>query len=217
MHDRVPSGTLPALAVRQLAAMDAFHEARRDAEAAARTAVGSREARLDAARRLDVVRRQHEALIARTVAALEDSVALMGPTRPRAVVVHRNAWFRDRVAAALEDEGIVVLARLDNGADAVGAAVAEQPELLLLEDPVPMMTGEQVVREVLHYSPGTLIGVQAPDERSVRHLLAAGAGAVFARQVPPVDVARALADALLAHQTEQRDADRAAGSLVDAG
>ena len=58
-------------------------------------AASSREARLDAARRLDVVRRQHAAIVARTDASLRASrEALAG--QPRAVVVHRNDWFSRR-------------------------------------------------------------------------------------------------------------------------
>lgn len=187
------------LAVRQLEAIDAFHRARRRAEQAAVTAAGSREARLDAARRLDVVRRQHAAIITRTDTSLRAGREVVRATRPRAVVVHRGDWFGRAIVRALSEHRFHLLAQLDNGADAVGAAVAEQPELLLLEDPLPMMTGEQVVTEVRRYSPATVVAVQTSDSRAMATLLDAGAGSVFSRRVAPLDVARDLA-ALLGAQ-----------------
>lgn len=188
------------LAVRQLVAIDAFHRARRRAEHAAGSAAGSRESRLDAARRLDVVRRQHAAIVARTDASLRASHEVVERSgRPRAVVVHRSDWFGRTVSVGLVEQGFRLLAQLDNGADAVGAVIAEQPELLLIEDPLPMMTGEQVLQEVRRYSPDTVVAVQTSDSRAMAALLEAGAGSVFTRQVAPLDVARDLA-ALLGAQ-----------------
>jgi CheY-like chemotaxis protein len=151
--------------------------------------------RLDAARRLDVLRRQHEAVVATTDEALRTSRDLLRSSTTRAVVVHRNPWFTRKLSDALASEGIDVLAQLDNGADAVGMVVAEQPDLLLLEDPLPMMTAEQVVHEVRTYSPHTFVAVQA-DTGAIGQLLSAGAGSVFTRQITPVSLARDLADVL---------------------
>jgi CheY-like chemotaxis protein len=193
------SATAPAhpadLPTRQIAAIDAFNRARRTAQAASAAALGSREMRLDAARRLDVLRRQHEAVVATTDEALRTSRDLLRASSSRAVVVHHNPWFTRKVSDALADEGIVVLAQLDNGADAVGMVVAEQPDLLLLEDPLPMMTAEQVVHEVRTYSPHTFVAVQA-DASAIGQLLGAGAGSVFTRHITPVSLARDLAGVL---------------------
>ena len=193
---------IPDLAVRQVAAIDAFNRARALAEAAVASTTASREARLDAARRLDVVRRQHAALVERTRASFDLSHELLTGCGPRAVVVHRDPWFTDRVCGALVTQGFTVVAQLDNGADAVGAVVAEQPDLLLLGDPVPMMTGTGVVQEVLRWSPQTFVAVQAGDPRSREALVAAGVGSVFSRSVPPHDVASGLADALTARRSQ---------------
>lgn len=184
------------LPTRQLAAIDAFNRALRLAQGASAAALGSREMRLDAARRLDVLRRQHEAVVATTDEALRTSRDLLRePRTARAVVVHRNPWFTRKISDALAGEGIAVLAQLDNGADAVGTAVAEQPDLLLLEDPLPMMTAEQVVQEVRTYSPRTFLAVQA-DASAIAPLLGAGAGSVFTRQITPVSLAHDLAGVL---------------------
>lgn len=194
---------LPDLAVRQVAAIDAFNRARAMAESTVASSSASRETRLDAARRLDVVRRQHAALVARTQASLGAGHEALAGGRPRAVVAHRDGWFTDRVCGALIEHGFAVVARLDNGADAVGTVVAEQPDLLLLGDPVPMMTGTGVVEEVLRWSPRTFVAVQAGDPRAQETLLALGVGSVFSRSVPPVDVARGLAGALTARRALQ--------------
>ena len=116
------------LARQQLAAIDRWHEARRATQQAAQRTAASREARMDLARRLDVVRAEHRAIVERTDAQLRTSVELLQRTTPRrAIVVHRNSWFMDKVAADLGLRSIEVVARLTNGAEAVGAVVAEQP------------------------------------------------------------------------------------------
>ena len=108
------------------------------------------------------------------------------------VFVHRNAWFTDKVCAALLGSGLEVVARLTNGAEAVGVAVAEQPDLLLVEDSLPMLSGETVVREVLACAPATIAVGQVASDSGVASMLEAGARAAFTRRVPPADVARGL-------------------------
>ena len=54
---------------------------------------------------------------------------------------HRQAWFRGKVASGLQAGGVAVEADLENGADALGAVVAEQPDFLLVEDKLPMVSG----------------------------------------------------------------------------
>ncbi len=105
------------------------------------------------------------------------------------VVAHRNAWFTGRLADALIGAGLEVVARLDNGAHAVGVAVAEPPDLLLVEDALPMLTGAAVVREVTACAPSVLIAAQVAHEDGIAAMLDAGAAAVWSRRVPPVDLA----------------------------
>lgn len=195
MHDA--DGPIGALALRQVAAIEAFLAARRAVHGQEPDVPQGREAARADARR-ELLERQHAALVARAHDALVAGSDLVVPLRPRALVVHRDPWYADRLSRALGDEGVTVLARLDDGADAVGAAVADQPDLLLLEDPLPTMTGVQVVREVRRWSPGTAVFVQAADERDAPGLRDAGARACLARHLPPVDVARTVADALQA-------------------
>ena len=153
---------------------------------------------MDLARRLDVIRAEHRAIVERTDAAPATSAELLQRVAPlRAIVVHRNRWFSDKVCADLRQRSIVVVACLDNGAEAVGATLAEQPDLLLVEDSLPMLSGEDVVREVRAFAPLTLIGAQVGYDDRIAAMLEAGADTAYSRRVPPAGVAEGLA-ALLA-------------------
>ncbi len=185
------------LARQQLDAIDQWHAARRATLAAAERSAASRESRMDLARRTDVIRAEHRAIIDRTDAHLRTSVELLQRTSPRrAIVVHRNAWFTEKLCTDLTARRIVVVATLTNGAEAVGAVVAEQPDLLVVEDSLPMLSGENVIREVRSFAAGTLIGAQVAYEDRIATMLEAGADSAYARRVPPTTVAQGLADLL---------------------
>jgi CheY-like chemotaxis protein len=173
----------------QLRAIDMWNRARRMAEDAAAASAKSREMRMDLDRRVEVLRAQHDAIVARTERSLEDSVHVMRRTAPRrAVVAHRNEWFVDRLCGDLSRRGVEVVGRFDNGAEAVGVAVAEQPDLVVVEDRLAMVSGEDVVREVREYVPTALIAAQVAYEDRIAVMLAAGADSAYARRVPPVDI-----------------------------
>jgi hypothetical protein len=198
--EQEPAAWQPRLPVEvvadQLRGMAAWHEARRAIEQAQESASGqalSREMRLDLDRRMDVVRRQHEAMVQRVHEQLAGSSRLpRGAAGPRAVLVHRNEWFRDKVIEGLVAGGVDVVAVLDNGADGVGVAVAEQPDLLFVEDKLPMIGGPEVISQVGLFAPGTMTAAQVAHEAAVAEFLGAGAVAAFARRVPPAEVAREL-------------------------
>lgn len=112
------------------------------------------------------------------------------------VIAHRNEWFVGKVTHAFHDRGLLVVAQVDNGADAVGIAVAEQPDLLVVEDTLAMVPGEHVVRDVREYCPRTLVAAQVAYGDRVGTLLRAGAFTVFTRQVPPLDAVRTMLELL---------------------
>ncbi len=181
------------LAAQQLQAIARFNDARRMAETAAAAVARSREMRMDVSRSLEVLRREHDAVVRRAHDQLRLSGNLLrGTPERRAVIAHRNDWFAGKVAHALQDQGVLVVARIDNGADAVGIALAEQPDLLVVEDTLAMVPGEQVVRDVRTYCPDTLVAAQVAYGDRVQPLLEAGAAAVFTRQVPPLEAARSM-------------------------
>lgn len=177
----------------QLRGLDAWHAARATAERARTVASASRETRMDLARRMEVLRAQHRAIVERTEVQLRDSLLVVrGRTCLRAVIAHRSSWFGDKLTAALLEHRVTVVARVDNGAEAVGCVVAEQPDLLVVEDALPMLSGIAVVREVREYAPGTLVGALGGSPSAVSDLRAAGAHAAWSRQVSPADVGQGL-------------------------
>jgi CheY-like chemotaxis protein len=177
---------------RQRLAIAAFNRARHETESALAGATQSRETHMDAARRLEVLKREHAAITARS--RLRARARAEAPGRleaPTAVVAHRHPWFSEKVVELLRREDVdVVEDHLDNGADAVGVAVAEQPDLVMVEDGLLMMPGEEVVREMRRFCERTLIAARAdgPDRRAA--LLAAGADTVTTRGATPLEAVR---------------------------
>lgn len=193
------SGAIPAprgeydLVRRQLEGVATWHERRRQQQDGAASGRCSREQRLDLARRRDILQEQHRAIVARTDEQLRDSARMPSCTcRARAVVVHRGAWFIDKVCAALDGSGVDVVSRLANGAEAVGVVIAEQPDLVLVEDALPMLPGEAVIREIVACAPRTVVVAQVAHDEGISAMLAAGAWAAFPRRIPPGDVAAGL-------------------------
>ena len=185
------------LAAQQLQAIARFNDARRMAEGAAAAVARSREMRMDVARSLEVLRREHDAVVRRAHDQLRVTGSMLRSTAGRRVVIaHRSDWYVGKVTAALQDRGLLVVARVDNGADAVGIALAEQPDLIVVEDTLAMVPGEQVVRDVRSYCPQTLIAAQVAYGDRVSALLQAGAAAVFTRQVPPGEAVTSMLDLL---------------------
>ena len=181
----------------QLRGIACWHEARRALEQLhAATGAGqplSRETRLDLDRQMDVVRRQHEAMLRHLDEQLVSGSRLpRSAVGPRVVLVHRNEWFIGKVVEGLRSAGVEVIVQLENGADAVGVAAVEQPDLLFVEDKLPMISGPEVIRQVARLAPGTLTAAQVAHEGAVSEALEVGARAAFARRVPPAEVARGL-------------------------
>lgn len=194
---RVAGGWAPRSSIEllgdQLEALDAWNRARRDAEQALAATGTNREAMLDARRRAVALSRECEALLRRSAAQLHaGEVLLTAQPRPRALVVHRQPWLCDKVSAALEAGGVEVLGVLDDGAEGVGWAVADQPDLVLLEEMLPTLPGREVVRRVRQFAPATVIAVQVGYEDAVQPMLDAGADLAVPRRVPPADLAAAL-------------------------
>ncbi len=117
---------------------------------------------------------------------------------PRAVVAHRSDWLRARLAEEFADLGVDVVGEGEDGAEAVAMTVVEQPDLLLIEDRLPWLTGVEVVQAVREFAPRTAVAVQLEDAAGADALVAAGASAVFSRSVQPAQVCLACIDLLVA-------------------
>lgn len=177
--------------VRQVEAVDAWIVARRRQEQALQEPGLSRDQRMDVAREVEVLRRTHDTIKGCSARGLDADIDLMRPPRRTAVIAHRHAWFVDKIAQLLATKGVTVVVRTDNGAEALGAVVAEQPDILLVGDRLAMMTGRVLLIEARLYSPTTLLAAQA-SERDEAEALRAVAAKVFLRQHPPADVADAV-------------------------
>ena len=198
-HPDPPPRSQLELLQSQLAAIDAWNRARRACEEAEASVDMTREMRLDVSRRMEARRREQAAVVARADAHLRASGTVVAKNAaPRAVLAHRSTWLRDKVAARLTDSGVTVVASLEDGADAAGVVVVEQPDLVLVEDRLPTLPGQELVRRVRSFSPRTLVGVHVLDGGAVAPFMDAGAQAVFTRRIPPVEIADELLTCLKA-------------------
>jgi CheY-like chemotaxis protein len=178
------------LLLAQLRAIDRWHQLFGSASVV--TGGQSREARLDEARRRDVEDREREALHRWAEAALEDEYPFGHGLVPRAVVAHRNEWVRDKLSTGLADAGVQVVAAVIDGAEASGAVVMEQPDLVFVEDLLPSLSGEELVRRTRLLAPDALVGAHVLGQRGLSPLLDAGARATFSRRIPPAEIVREL-------------------------
>lgn len=178
--------------VRQAGAIDAWLTARRQREQTLQSSPLNRDERLDAAREIDALRRTHEAIKERCSRDLDadlDALRCLGVT---AVVAHRQKWFVDKLALLLGGHGVTVLVGTDNGAEALGAVVAEQPDIVLVGSSLAMMHGWALLAQSRLYAPGALLVAQACDAQEAAQMRAA-ADSVFLRHHPPAVVAESLA------------------------
>ncbi len=83
----------------------------------------------------------------------------------------------------------MLAADLENGADALGVVVAEQPDFLILDDKLPMFSGLEVTKAVARFAPRTVVLVQVADHWEVGPFLDAGATTVYTRRTSPADIA----------------------------
>lgn len=178
--------------VLQARAIDAWVTARREREQALLARSATRDQRLDAARELDALRRTHDAIKKRCARSLDADLDALRATGLTAVVAHRHTWFVDQFSLLLGEHGVTVVVSTDNGAEALGAVVAEQPDIVLVGGRLAMIHGRALLVESRLYAPGALLAAQASDQEE-GDLLRAVADDVFLRHHPPAVVAGALA------------------------
>lgn len=187
------------IVVRQLRSIHAWQQLLRDEHTAStRLAGASREQLLLASRR--------EQALALEASSLRDRCTATGhasPVSPRAVLIHRQDWLTDKLAAGLVALGIDVIATVSDGAVGCGIAIAEAPELVFLEASLPSMSGPEVIRRIVHCSPVTAVGAQVPHRPDRAALEALGATAVWTRQTPPAALLTGLIALLQSQPTDQ--------------
>ena len=194
MDDAWRPRSIDELLTDQLTALDAWH---RRAESALEARIAdSREGRMDLRRRQEIHERERTALEARADLHLREEVLSLGSERPRAVLAHRQSWYRNKLAQELALLGVEVVASLEDGIEAAAAVILDQPDLLLIEDRLPGLTGAEVVDRAQQFSPRTVSAGQIAGPETMTELFGAGAVAVFGRRIPPADVAARLVECL---------------------
>lgn len=173
----------------QLNGIDAWHRACRAVgeEMQAVSSRVTRESRLDLARRLDVLRRQQASLLERSAVRLRPRSG--GPDPVRCVVAHAHEWSRARITHELEAVGVDVVLSVTNAADAVGACLAEQPDVAFLGDRLTMMSALEAVRDLRRFVPASRVVAQARTSLDVDGLSDAGACGVLLPRASPAEVA----------------------------
>ncbi len=177
--------------VRQARAIDAWLTARRERERVLQARSMSRDERMDVAREVEALRRTHDAIKGRCARDLDTEMDALQSPGVTAVIAHRHAWFVGKLALLLGEHGVTVLVSTDNGAEALGAVVAEQPDIVLVGGRLAMMHGRALLAESRLYAPGALLAAQASDLQEGDTLRAA-ADSVFLRHHTPTVVADAL-------------------------
>lgn len=178
----------------QLDAIESWHTAQRmQQETTPQPRDLSRQARLELARRRDARQRVRQALLERSPTQMAQSTRLLDRGRPRTVLVHRREWLRQKVEDELARHGIDVVAHLDNGADGIGVLVVEQPDLLLVEDALPMVRGAAVIRAARQFAGRTRVAAQVDSDVDLPGVLQAGAHVAHTRRAAPSAIGRSLA------------------------
>lgn len=174
-----------SLATRQLQAIDAWNRARRQVEGRSQRSGPGAQVPAEPATRRAVLRRKHQALVDRTHAQLAASGAVLRSTAAhRLVVVHRDTDFATRLTQALVGAPLALSGWAVDGADGVGLAVAEQPDVVLLEESPLSVPIDEALADLRTYCPQAGLVVQVGDTQRVGDLLRSGTAMVLHRQLP---------------------------------
>lgn len=122
----------------------------------------------------------------------------MATTDPRCLLADDHPALVAAVAPYLADNGFTVVGPANDGRRALALAVAEQPELALVDFRMPRLGGLELIRALREAAPNTRVAVYTADadQALAREMLEAGAAAVVLKEAPLSDVVRALEAAL---------------------
>lgn len=127
------------------------------------------------------------------------------------VVADDHPVFLDGLAAALADRGLRVVATAVDGAQAVAAVAAHEPDVVLMDLSMPGMSGLEATRIVVAEHPATAVVVltMSDDDQSVFAALRAGARGYVLKGADADDIVRAVTavargEALLGAQISER-------------
>lgn len=140
-------------------------------------------------------RRTQAAVVARSNRPIDETMDLFFGGKPLALVVHPDLDTRRQLRGRLMEIGIEVLATCPDGAEGLGIAIVEQPDLVVLDDRIASSTGLELLADLLQWSTA-IVAAQVDDELVMAAMLDGGASAVFSREVSAAVMAEAV-DALV--------------------
>ncbi len=131
-----------------------------------------------------------------------------------AVVADDHPLFVEGLVTALGDRGIRVVATAADGAQAVAAIAAHDPDIVLMDLSMPGMSGLEATRQVVAEHPATAVVVltMSDDDDSVFAALRAGARGYVLKGAAADDIVRAVTavargEAILGAQVSHRVLD----------
>jgi len=113
----------------------------------------------------------------------------------RIMIVEDHPLFREGLRRTLEIEpDFQVIGEAADGNEALELALAQKPDVMLVDINIPGMNGLQLTRKVKERLPDTAIIVLTAyhDESQLFHALRAGAGAYYPKDVTPKELLRAI-------------------------
>lgn len=116
-------------------------------------------------------------------------------TRKRVVIADDHAIMRDGLRALIEtDEGIEVVATVENGREAVDAVRTHSPDLVLMDLAMPYMDGLTAIRELTRrgVSAKILVLTMHKTEEHIRAALQAGASAYLLKDASRAELLMAM-------------------------
>ncbi|NLE75207.1 MAG: response regulator transcription factor [Chloroflexi bacterium] len=111
------------------------------------------------------------------------------------MLVEDHPLFREGLRRALELEGdFTVVAEVADGQEAVQLALAQQPDVMLVDINLPRLNGLQVTRSVKEKRPDAAIIILTAyhDDAQLFHALRAGAAAYYPKDVTSDELIRAI-------------------------
>jgi len=121
---------------------------------------------------------------------------------PRCLIADDHPALTSAVSTYLAESGFEIVGPVPDGPRALALALAEQPELALVDYRMPRLSGTELIAELHEAAPATRICVYTADgdEQLARDVLAAGASALVLKEAPLAELARAL-EAVLAGES----------------
>ncbi|HLG67561.1 MAG TPA: response regulator transcription factor [Acidimicrobiales bacterium] len=112
----------------------------------------------------------------------------------RVLVADDHTMVREGLSRALEQAGFEVVGQAGDGEEAVAGAVALQPDVVLMDLSMPVLSGVAATRQIRRQVPGAavLILTMLSDEAAVSSALAAGASGYLVKDCTTAELVEAV-------------------------